>query len=260
MYINFEKKFELDHKDLNNPVVLIGWPGMALVSKLAISSIKDSLKAEELWDIEFFDFPPKANVEKGALEIPTAKLYFKSREPNDIFILTANYQPQSAEGVFEFSKKFCEEMDQISGGKIKMYVSNGALLTENVSQTHRVHVCGTDKDIVDSFLKFENTTLMDSGVIAGANGILPAWAGIRGYAPGICLLAETLPLPIMTLDPHASKALVTLITDYFNMEMNFEELDKKIEEMELIIDSFKKKSIFMKGSGQEEIGPDSYFR
>jgi len=54
------------------------------------------------------------------LEIPSAKVYYKSRKNgNDLFILTANFQPQSPEGVFEFTKNFCEEMDKITAQKIK---------------------------------------------------------------------------------------------------------------------------------------------
>ena len=121
-----------------------------------------------------------------------------------------------------------------------------------------MQVLGTNKD-QKSFLKFQDTTLMEGGVIAGANGILPAWAGQKGYAPGICLLAETLPLPMMTLDPRASKALVTILKDYFNIEMNFDELNKQIEEMENIMDSYQKQSNqFMKN--MKEKGSDSYFR
>ncbi|TFG09144.1 MAG: hypothetical protein EU539_00475 [Promethearchaeota archaeon] len=260
MYFNIEKKFELDLNQINDPVVLIGWPGIALIGKLAVSSIKDSIEAELFLEIEFFDFPAKSTVEDGVLEIPTAKLYYKSREPNDFFILTANFQPQNPEGVFEFTKKFCEEMDNITAGKIKMYVSTGALVSDKASQEPKVHVCSTDKSLIDSFLELENTTVMEGGIIAGANGILPAWAGSKGHAPGVCLLAETIPLPMMNLDPRASKALVTCLKTYFEIDISFDELNKKIEEMQSIFDSFKKQAdYFMKG-GEEDQGPDSYFR
>ncbi|TFG22685.1 MAG: hypothetical protein EU529_09830 [Promethearchaeota archaeon] len=102
--------------------------------------------------------------------------------------------------------------------------------------------------------------MMDGGIIAGANGILPAYAGAKGFAPGICLLAETIPLPMMSLDPRASKALVKILKEYFKIDMAFEELDKKIKEMQGVFDSFKKQAdYFMKGA-QEDQGPDSYFR
>lgn len=260
MYFNIEKKIDLNIDDINDPVVLIGWPGIALVAKLAISTIKDAINAELFLNIEYFDFPPKSTVEDGSLDIPSAKLYYKKRKINDIFILTANFQPQSPEGVFEFAKKFCEEMDKISGGKIKMYLSTGALISDNVSDKPKVHLCSTSKDLMQSFLELENTKIMDGGIIAGANGILPAYAGVKGFAPGICLLAETIPLPMMSLDPRASKALVTILKNYFKIEMNFEELDKKIEEMKNVFESFKKQAdYFMKGA-REDQGPDSYFR
>ncbi|MFX0036445.1 MAG: PAC2 family protein [Candidatus Hermodarchaeota archaeon] len=263
MYINIEKKFDIEKENIKNPIILIGWPGIALVAKLAITSIKDSINAEEFMSFQCFDFPPKATVEKGSLEIPTAKLYYKATDKeggNDFFILTSSYQPQNPEGVFEFSKRFCEEMHQVTGGKIKMYVSTGAMITDKVHDTPLVYVCGTNQDLVQSFLKFENTILYEGGYISGANGILPAWAGANDFAPGICLLAETLPLPMMTLDPRSSKALVSLLKDYFSIEMDFSKLNEKIEEMEHIFESFKKQADQFMKPPREDIGPDSYFR
>ncbi len=265
MYFNFEEKFHINPTDLKDPIILIGWPGIALVAKLAIMTIKDSIEADLFLNIEYFDFSPKAVVgENGSLEIPSAQLYYQSSEKtnqvNDVFILTADYQPQSSKGVFEFSKKFCEEMDKICEGKIKIYISMGALVTNEVQDEPRVHVCGTEEEVTNSFLKCENTTLMKGGLIAGANGILPAWAGTKNFAPGACLLAETIPLPMMTLDPRASKALITIMKDYFNMQVNISDIDKKIEEMESMFNSFKKQADSFMRDPQEDLGSDSYFR
>ncbi len=263
MYINIERKFELEKENLRNPIVLIGWPGIALVAKLAITSIQESLNAKEFLNIQCFDFPPKSVVEKGSLEIPSAKVYYKptdKEEGNDFFILTASYQPQNPEGVFEFSKTFCEEMHKLTDGKIRMYVSTGAMITDVVHDTPLVYVCGTDQDLVQSFLKMENTKLYEGGYISGANGILPAWAGANNYAPGICLLAETLPLPMMTLDPRSSKALVTLLKEYFSIDMDFSKLNEKIKEMESIFESFKKQADQFMKSPSDDKGSNSYFR
>lgn len=262
MYINFEKKLELYPEKLNNPTVLIGWPGIALVGKLAISSIKDAINAELVFDIQYFDFPPKSSVEEGALDIPTAKLFYKGRENGDIFVLTGDYQPQSPEGVFEFSKQFCEEMDKLTKGNIRMYLSAGAMVSDKSMDKEEptVYVSGTDKNITESFLELENTEIMESGVIAGANGILPAWAGKNNFAPGICLLAETLPLRMINLDPKASKSLVTVLKDYFDIEMDYSELDKKIEEMEDMLDKFKEQANHFMKEYQKDKGTDSYFR
>ena len=145
--------------------------------------------------------------------------------------------------------------------KIKMYLSAGALVSDHIEDDPFIHVCGTDSDLVESFLKQKDTKIMETGIIAGANGILPTWAGYKGYAPGVCLLAETLPpLPMMNIDPRASKALVTLLINYFNIDMNFDELDRKIDEMESIFDDFKKQADFMMQPRDSDRGTDSYFR
>jgi len=263
MHIHIEKKFDIEIENIKNPIVLIGWPGMSLVAKLAVTSIKDSIQAKEFLNIQYFDFPAKSVVEGGDLQIPSAQVYYKPTEKedgNDFFILTATYQPQTPEGVYEFSKIFCEEMDKITGGKIKMYLSTGAMITDKVQDSPLVYICGTDKSLVESFLEFDNTKLHDGGLISGANGIIPAYAGANNFAPGVCLLAETLPLPMMTLDPRSSKALVSLLKDYFSIEMDFSTLNEKIKEMESVFESLKQQANQFMKSPRDDKGADSYFR
>jgi len=263
MYFSIEKKFDLEIEKIKNPIVMIGFPGIALVAKLAITSIKDSIDAKEFLNIQYFDFPAKSVVEGGELQIPSAQVYYKPTEKedgNDFFILTATYQPQTPEGVYEFSKIFCEEMDKITGGKIKMYLSTGAMITDIVQDSPSVYICGTDKSLVDSFLEFDNTKLYEGGYISGANGIIPAYAGANNFAPGVCLLAETLPLPMMTLDPRSSKALVSLLKEYFSIEMDFSTLNEKIKEMESVFESFKQQADQFMKSPRDDKGTDSYFR
>jgi len=261
LYFNVIKNLDIDPSSLNDPIFLIGWPGISLVGKLAITSIRDSIKAEKCLTIEYFDFPAKSIVNKGNLKIPKARVYYRSREPNDLFILTAKFQPQNPEGVFDFAKQFCDYMHKITEGKISMYVSAGALVSEKIEDEPLVHVCGTDAELVTSFLEYEHSQIMENGVIAGANGILPTWAGEKGFAPGICLLAETLPpLPMMNIDPRASKALVNILKDYLKIDMNFDELDKKIEEMEEAFEAFRKQADYIMKGGRPDKGTDSYFR
>ena len=151
-------------------------------------------------------------------------------------------------------------MDKITGGKVKMYLSTGAMISDIAHDTPLVYVCGTDQNLVNSFLKFDNTKLYEGGYISGANGIIPAYAGNNNFGPGLCLLAETLPLPMMTLDPRSSKALVSLLKDYFSIEMDFSKLNEKIKEMESVFESFKKQADHFMKPPQEDRGADSYFR
>ena len=141
-----------------------------------------------------------------------------------------------------------------------MYLSTGAMISDIVHDSPSVYICGTNQDLVNTFLEYENTKLYEGGYISGANGIIPAYAGANNFAPGVCLLAETLPLPMMTLDPRSSKALVSLLKEYFSIEMDFSTLNEKIKEMESVFESFKKQADRFMKPPQEDRGPDSYFR
>lgn len=263
MYFNIVKKSEVTFD--NDVAVLIGWAGIGLIGKLAIESIKDSLKADLFLEIEYFDFPPKSKVENGKLDLPIVELFYKSRKQEnkpDILALIANTQPQNPEGVYDFAKQFCEKIDEITNGQVILYVSAGALISDEKNEDKpKVHISGTDQDTIDKFLDIEDTEIMESGTISGANGIMPTWAGRKGFAPGICLLAETVPMPMMNIDPQASKSLVEVLAAYFDIEMDFAKLDEKVEEAEDAFNDFKKKAdAFMKGKKPARKESDSYFR
>jgi proteasome assembly chaperone (PAC2) family protein len=259
MIFNTEYKYEIPKGDLKNPIMMIGWPGIALVGKIAITTIIESLNAKEYIEIEYYDFPPKSIIEKGTMNLPTAKIYHKSGEEYDFFLLTADFQPQTSEGIYDFSKNICELMKDITNNNMQMYISTGALVPEALPETVKVHVSGTNPNIVEKFLKLENTKLMEGGFIAGANGILPTYAGNKGYAPGVCLLAETIPVPMLNADPKASKALVKILKEYFSLsDVTFEELDKQIKDLNKVISSIK--SQVVKGFRKEKPIDESYFR
>ena len=78
---------------------------------------------------------------------------------------------------------------------------------------------------------------MADGVINGANGVIPAWANLKYGIDGVCLLAETVPL--LRLDPRASKLIVEVLNDRFNIKADVSELDQKIEEMKGIFAQVK---------------------
>lgn len=259
MVFDIDEIFNVPISDINNPIMLVGWPGIALVGKIAIETIKDSLEAELFRKIEYDDFPPKAIINQGNMLIPSAEIYYKPGDDNDLFLLTADFQPQTSQGIYDFCENLCEMMREITNGGMQMYISTGALVPEAIPEEVKVFVSGTDPDIVDGFLKIDNTKIMEGGIIAGMNGILPVYAGTKDYAPGICLLAEIIPVPMLPTDPKASKALVQVLKDYLNLAgISFEALDKKVNELEKIISSIKSRVV--QDFGKQGEGDNSYFR
>ena len=110
MYINIEKKFDLEKENIKNPILLIGWPGIALVAKLAITSIQESLNAKEFMNIQYFDFPAKAVVEKGTLQIPNATVFYKAAEKDDGKVELMN-EYTDVDGIAQETYNYLEDID-----------------------------------------------------------------------------------------------------------------------------------------------------
>lgn len=221
---------KLDRAKLNNPVAVVGLPGIAMVGKGAVLSIAESLKAEKVALIFYHDFPAQVAVgTNGKLHVPRSTIYFwkNPKGANDLFIISGDFQPTTSLGIFVFSdyiSNFCK-----SHG-VKTIVSTGAYVTDNISSEPSIFVSSTSRELLDVFTKHEQCKVMSEGVIMGANGIIPAWGKAKYGIDGVCLLAET--MPILAADPKASRAIVEILGKWFNVGIDMSALDKQIVTME----------------------------
>ena len=84
--------------ELQSPVMIACWPGIGNVGLLAVDMLRRSLDAEELGEIEPWDFfyPKKVIIKNGELrelEFPGNKFYFKKTAKNDLLFFIAEEQP-----------------------------------------------------------------------------------------------------------------------------------------------------------------------
>ena len=77
---------------LEKPIMFVGWPGIGNIGIIAMNTLKGILKAEELGEIESWDFfyPRKVSIRDGLLEdleFPSNKFYYREarEERFDIF-------------------------------------------------------------------------------------------------------------------------------------------------------------------------------
>ena len=68
--------------ELHNPDMIVGWPGIGNVGIITVETLRQALQAEELGEIEPWDFfyPNKVVIQAGILtdmSFPGSKFYFK---------------------------------------------------------------------------------------------------------------------------------------------------------------------------------------
>jgi len=233
------KPIDIETLRKNNPIVLIGMPGIAMVGRMAVLNFIKGLEATEYKQIYYYDFPPHAMVGKnGEMTMPKVSLYYwknnKSGDENanNLIMITADYQPSSGQGIYELSDYICKYCSEINA---KYIIALGAFVPEEpVTENRKVYISGSDKDLIN-FLKASEVgrlTILESGFITGANGIIPAWCNINYNIPGACLLADTLPYP--QIDPSASKELVLVLRNRLKVDVNLDFLESKIKQIEKV--------------------------
>jgi len=74
---------------LEKPVLIASWPGIGNIGIIAVDTLRGIVRAEELGEIEAWDFfyPSKVLIRDGELkdlEFPSSKFYFKRTEGRDL--------------------------------------------------------------------------------------------------------------------------------------------------------------------------------
>lgn len=224
-------------KDIHAPIALVGMPGIASVGKLAIEVLIRTLGAEPIIQVLSDDFPPHVMIdEQGMMKIPECQIFLHKspKLEHDLLLVSGDFQPSTSQGIYEFSDRIAETFKKLNVTKI---AATGAYVPGEYPENPKVFVSSTGSDFQEFFTELDYVVPMSEGVINGANGVIPAWAKLKYGIEGVCLLAETVPL--LRLDPRASKLIVQVLNDRFNINADVSELEQKIEEMKGIFAQVK---------------------
>jgi proteasome assembly chaperone (PAC2) family protein len=223
--------------ELRSPIVLVGMPGIALVGKLAVLTTINSLKCDLYGELYYHDFPPHVIINQAKINMPKIVIYTKKLPENDhdIIVMTGDYQPTTSLGIYALSDYICKLCQKFNAHLI---VSMGAFVPESMGDKRKVYISSTQQKWVDFFLESstQSTVVLKGGYISGANGIIPAWSSIHYNIPGVCILADTMPL--LQIDPTASKELARVLNALFKLDIQEELLDQRIEEIETMTSQF----------------------
>ncbi|MHA1754179.1 MAG: PAC2 family protein [Candidatus Odinarchaeia archaeon] len=231
------KKIREFNFNTSKNIAIVGMPGIANVGKNVILTAVDSLNADKICEIHYNDFPAQVITDKrGLLSTPSANIFASEavKKDHSVFLITGDFQPSTPQGIYEFSFKISELLKELN---VDTVISTGAYVTNAVIGEPKVFISGTSTQIINKFLRFEKTVLMESGTISGANGLIPIISQKRFNLVGVCLLAETNPMAIV--DPSASKAIVELLNLVYKLDIKLDKLDKQIKQMEELLNKLK---------------------
>ena len=240
---------------LNKPVLIACWPGIGNIGIIAVDILRRTVGAEELGEIEPWDFfyPRRVLIRDGELkdlEFPSNKFYFKRTEKKDLLFFIGEEQPTDGTGGYAEGTKAYRMANLVLDmalkfGCRKVYTSGAAVAPIHHTVRSKVWVVPNSEDLINEVKSYENTVLMSDiegrggqGNITGLNGLLLGVAKKRGLG-AICMMGE---IPIYIhgfpiLYPKGSKAVIEVLSIALGIEVPMDEINVLVQQSESEIES-----------------------
>ena len=211
--------------------LLAVWPGIGNVALIVARYIKDKLKAEEIGEIEPFDFfdPIGVMVKSNIIEapqFPESKFYYwqNPKSDRDLLLFISDEQPSFkgydlAGCVLDVSQKL----------KVKrVYTCAAAIARIHHTEKPKVWGAATNQKLLE-VLRKHDVILRGDIQIAGLNGLFLGVAKERGF-DGICLLGEVPTYTTRIPNPKAALAVLDILAKILAIDINLSELAKLAKE------------------------------
>ena len=211
--------------------LLAVWPGIGNVALIVARYIKDKLKAEEIGEIEPFDFfdPIGVMVKSNIIEapqFPESKFYYwpNPNSDRDLLLFISDEQPsfkgyEMASCVLDVSQKL----------KVKrVYTCAAAIARIHHTENPRVWGAATNQKLLEVLRKYD-VVLRGDIQIAGLNGLFLGVAKERGF-DGLCILGEVPSYTTRIPNPKAALAVLNVLSKILAININTSELAKVAKE------------------------------
>ena len=241
--------------ELNNPDMIVGWPGIGNVGIITVETMRQALQAEELGEIEPWDFfyPNKVVIQAGILtdmSFPGSKFYFKRTPKKALLFFIGEEQPATRESAYAEGKRAYEMANMVLDVAQKfscrrVYTSGAAIAITHHTMLPKVWAVANQKLLLSELRSYDNTILMsevegkgNQGSITGLNGLLIGAAKRRGME-GICLMGEIpdylsrMPFPY----PKASKAVLGTLARIMGVTIAHNPLEDMIIQMDTVVEN-----------------------
>ena len=224
--IYYNKKEKLD-----NPILIVGLPGIGSVGSLVCEHIKNEAGAKRMGVLYSSYFPHQAVIQKnGGLHLVNNRFYhFKNRKGRSILILLGDTQADAPTGQYEVNSKIVSFVRSLGCGRI--YTIGGYSAGSNYIKNPRVLGVATTKKLKSELEKSGVVFGQAYGAIWGSAGLIPAFSKGQGIESA-CIMGET---NMLEIDANAAKAVLEILRKILDIEINMDNIEKIKTETERII-------------------------
>jgi uncharacterized protein (TIGR00162 family) len=247
----------IDEKpELDDPIFIEGLTGIGHIGRTAVDYLIDHLGAEQFGEILSHHFPHWAIVDEDKqLDLLKNELYYLEQDDGrDIIFLMGDAQSLDPQGHYEVVHVVIDLLEDL--GVEELVTIGGYGTGETIDGTPTVYGVVTEKGLKDNYEELDISFDHSVGQIIGASGLLLG-IGERYGMEGICLLGET--PGFLLSDPKATEEVLKVLEGLLDIELDYSNLDEKIEEAEQVIKKIRelqKQVQESQQSGGEESGEE----
>ncbi len=224
--IIFEEQPELD-----NPIFVEGRTGIGHIGRTAVHYLVDHLEVEKFAEIISHHFPHWAIVnDDKELDILNNELYYLNRDDGrDVIFLLGDAQSIDPQGHYTVVHEILDVLEEYEVDDVITICGYG---TGEIVEDPDVFGVVSHADLKEEFVEIGVEFDHNIGQIIGATGLLLG-IGKRYGMEGCALLAET--PGFLLSDPKATEAVLKVLEDILDVELDYDNLEEKVEEAEEVI-------------------------
>jgi hypothetical protein len=215
---------------LKKPILIEGLPGIGNVGRVAAGYLVGELKMKKFAELYSPYFLPLVILHPDSVaHLLKCEFYYHKGKKNDIVVLTGDTQSISPEGHYDVCNEILDFSKKI--GVTEIITLGGFAAVQEIKEP-RVVGAVNDKKLLKKYEKYgiDFNKGHPVGSIVGASGLLLGLGNIMEI-PCLCLMGETVGLPLIT-DPKAADRILQILLKILDLELDLGKLEKIIKEME----------------------------
>ncbi|WP_342304198.1 proteasome assembly chaperone family protein [Methanolobus sp. ZRKC5] len=228
---------------LNNPVFIVGLPGVGHVGKLVAEHLVEELNAEKILEIYSQHFPPQVLVDENSeTHLVNNEMYVCKTEKHDILALIGDHQSSSTEGHYKLCTLYLDIAREFG---VQRIYTLGGFPTGQLTYSEEVLGAVNNPEMIEELKEYgvnfkENEP---GGGIVGASGLLLGMSKLEKI-DAACLMGLT---SGYLVDPKSAQSLLKVICKIFELNIDVGPLEERAKEMEKIVARLKEVEQQQKG-------------
>jgi uncharacterized protein (TIGR00162 family) len=220
-------------KQLVDPILIEGLPGIGQVGKLVAEYMIHMLAAEKIGEIHSIYLPPQVILEEdGLARLARNELFLYQSGGKDLLFLVGDHQSTSNEGHYILADCYCEIAEEL---KVKRIYTLGGFGVGHLVNEPRV-LGAVNKPELRPELEAAGVTFdrdEPGGGIIGAAGLILGLSAQRGI-DAVCLMGET---SGYLVDPMSAANVLAILSKLIEVPVDSTKLNDRAAEMEKAIES-----------------------